>query len=535
MHRRKKMSGSSPGAVQDAVGDLLDKSKKRATAIAGNADLAAAVAAKDTARLRAMAKAFMLNDGIDVLTIVDGEGNVLARGHADKAGDSLLYQANVKKALAGQTTAGIEEGTEVKFSVRAGVPILSGGRIAGTVIVGSNLTGTNTFVDGIKKHFGIECTIFKGDERVATTLEQDGRRLVGTKMENPKIIEAVLQNGQRFLNRNRIAGKNYNTAYWPIIGPGGKITGMFFIGKDRTTMESMISSTILAILVAGLVVGGLMTALGYLLTRTIVRPIMNAIEALSQGACEVSEAANQVSGSSQELADGTSRQASSLEETSSSMEEMSSMTQRNAENAAQAMALTEEASEIVTKVNGHVNQTAEAVREAMETSKETGKIVKTIDEIAFQTNLLALNAAVEAARAGEVGAGFAVVAEEVRNLALRSAEAARNTTLLIENTITAVQKTRDLTERTQQAFQENMEISGKIGSLVGEIAAASQEQSLGIGQINKAVADMDQIVQQTAANTEESASTAEEMSAQSQQMHGYVEELLTIVNGRQQS
>jgi methyl-accepting chemotaxis protein len=176
-------------------------------------------------------------------------------------------------------------------------------------------------------------------------------------------------------------------------------------------------------------------------------------------------------------------------------------------------------------------QLMQAIGEITRSSEETGKIIKTIDEIAFQTNLLALNAAVEAARAGEAGAGFAVVADEVRNLALRAAEAAKNTTALIEKTIKAVKNGNEITVATQVAFKANAEISGKIGQLVDEIATASQEQANGVAQVNKAVSEMDRVTQQTAAHAEESASAAEEMNAQAQQMRGYVEELAAVVGG----
>jgi len=170
-----------------------------------------------------------------------------------------------------------------------------------------------------------------------------------------------------------------------------------------------------------------------------------------------------------------------------------------------------------------------AIEEITASSEETGKIIKTIDEIAFQTNLLALNAAVEAARAGEAGAGFAVVADEVRNLAMRSAKAAKTTNDLIENTMKAVHNGGELTKSTQEAFRENIEISGKISHLVEEIATASQEQAQGIAQVNKAVAEMDKVTQQTAANAEEAASASEEMRAQAEQMEKYVEQLTVLV------
>lgn len=207
------------------------------------------------------------------------------------------------------------------------------------------------------------------------------------------------------------------------------------------------------------------------------------------------------------------------------------MTKQNAENSSQAKAMMGEVRKIVNKVDDQMGIMVQAMEEITRSSQETGKIIKTIDEIAFQTNLLALNAAVEAARAGEAGAGFAVVADEVRNLAIRSSEAAKNTSGLIEGTIKAVQRGNELTHETREAFQENAAISVKVEQLIEEIAAASQEQSQGIGQVNKAVSEMDKVTQQTAANAEESAAAAEELNAQAEQMKGYVGDLVRVIDG----
>lgn len=274
------------------------------------------------------------------------------------------------------------------------------------------------------------------------------------------------------------------------------------------------------------------TATGvFFFARSIALPVGQIAGDLNDASEQVAAASSQIASASQSLAEGASEQASALEETSSSLEEMSSMTKQNADNAGQAKALMAEARQIVDKVDAQMKNMVKGIQDVTKSSEETGKIIKTIDEIAFQTNLLALNAAVEAARAGEAGAGFAVVANEVRNLAMRAADAAKNTSDLIENTIVTVKHSRDLTQQTQEAFKENMEISNKIDHLVNEIAAASSEQAQGIGQIGKAVAEMDKVVQQTAANAEESASAAEEMNAQAQNLKGYVTDLGTIIEG----
>ena len=265
----------------------------------------------------------------------------------------------------------------------------------------------------------------------------------------------------------------------------------------------------------------------------INKAVKNLHDALSQAgmaANQVGSASGQVASSSQQLAEGSSEQASSLEETSSSLEEMASMTRQNADNAGQANTLMKDANQVIGKANESMGDLTTSMNDISKASEETSKIIKTIDEIAFQTNLLALNAAVEAARAGEAGAGFAVVAEEVRNLAMRSAEAAKNTAVLIEGTVKKVGNGAEIVAKTNEAFTEVATSSSKVGELVGEIAAASNEQREGIDQVNKAVAEMDKVTQQNAANAEESASASEELTAQAQELNSMIAEFK--LNGR---
>ena len=294
------------------------------------------------------------------------------------------------------------------------------------------------------------------------------------------------------------------------------------------TMENSARTLILVIAAVAVL---LSLAFGWVVSAGINRVLSKIIENLSKGSDEVASASGQVSAAGQSLAEGASEQAAAIEETSSSLEEMSSMTRQNAGHASQADTLMKDANQVVGRANQAMEDLTVSMGDISKASEETFKIIKTIDEIAFQTNLLALNAAVEAARAGEAGAGFAVVADEVRNLAMRAADAAKNTSNLIEGTVKKIKEGSDLVTATNNTVSEVASSASKVAHLVGEIASASNEQAQGIDQINKAVAEMDKVVQQNAANAEESASAAVEMNAQAEQMKKIVGDLAALVGG----
>jgi methyl-accepting chemotaxis protein len=238
------------------------------------------------------------------------------------------------------------------------------------------------------------------------------------------------------------------------------------------------------------------------------------VRELNDGSAQVDRAAQQVSSASQTLAEGSGEQAASIEETSSSLEEMASMTKRNAENAKKSNELAGEARAAADRGAADMQAMNQAMEAIKGSSDDIAKIIKTIDEIAFQTNILALNAAVEAARAGEAGMGFAVVAEEVRNLAQRSAQAAKETAAKIEGAITKTAQGVDLSHRVSETLNEIVSKARQVDELVTEVAGASQEQTHGITQINTAVGQMDKVTQSNAASAEESASAAQELNAQ---------------------
>jgi hypothetical protein len=298
--------------------------------------------------------------------------------------------------------------------------------------------------------------------------------------------------------------------------------------QSAETMGSMYKTLTLVGSIAGTI---LAVCLGLFLSTYITRPINRSVAGISEGAGQVAAASSQVSAASESLAEGASEQASSLEETSSSLEELSSMVRQTADNAAELTRAGETTFQLQKECFKALKVASDRMAETSQAGEKATKIIKSIDEIAFQTNLLALNAAVEAARAGEAGAGFAVVASEVRNLAMRSAEAARETTGMIGEVTTKIGEGRALVERSLEIFKTMGENGKKVTTLIQEVNEASREQAQGIDQINKAVHEMDKVTQQTAANAEESASASEEMNAQAIQMKEIANELMLVVEG----
>ncbi len=268
------------------------------------------------------------------------------------------------------------------------------------------------------------------------------------------------------------------------------------------------------------------------ISRAIRRALENAVTRMQEFVGQTTAAAGQIAGSGQELASGASQQAASLEETSASLEEMSGMTRRNAAGAQDAKQLAGRVRTVVDHGTTSMRQMTAAMDGIKTSSAEIAKIIKTIDEIAFQTNILALNAAVEAARAGEAGAGFAVVAEEVRALAQRSATAARETADKIAAALAKSDEGARTSNEVAGVLTQIVEQVRKMDTLVGEIATASAEQSQGIDQVNRAVSEMDKITQSNAASAEESAAAAEELSTQSAELRELVAGMGDLVGQR---
>jgi methyl-accepting chemotaxis protein len=291
----------------------------------------------------------------------------------------------------------------------------------------------------------------------------------------------------------------------------------------RQRISNLIGAAVIVLLGGGVVF--------WIIQRSIVRPISGVAAGLHNSSARVEGACGTIRESGRQLADGASAQAASLEETSATLEEISSVARRNAEHSARAKDKVSSARHVADRSTEDVGVMRAAMAEIKAASDSIAKVVKTIDEIAFQTNILALNAAVEAARAGEAGMGFAVVAEEVRALAQRCAQAARETADMIENSIRKSERGVEISGKVAGGLEEIGVQIREIDTLVGDIAQASQEQSKGVTDVNHAVVRLNETTQANAAAAEESAATGEELAAQVHALNRFTADLAATIHG----
>ena len=355
---------------------------------------------------------------------------------------------------------------------------------------------------------------------------EESRQLLRQFVANNTLVRAEIAAG-RFSEAQEVS-KSKNRS---LVDRNGELIDQIVASQQKQLDEANAAddsaktraTTVIAALgLLSLVVGGFMVHM----VRSISGALRVTASQLREGAEQVVSASTQVSTSSQSLSQGSTEQAASLEETSASMEEMASMTRQNADNSQRAAGLVEQSVAEFRRCDAALGEMVESTDKIVDSSNRVAKILKTIDEIAFQTNILALNAAVEAARAGEAGMGFAVVADEVRNLAQRSAQAAKDTAVLIEEATTNAQigsaKVKGLSDRLGQQTTE-------IKAIVDEVSTASRQQAQGIDQVTQAIAQMEKVTQTTAATAEESAAASEELNAQAETSMSLVESLEAMV------
>jgi len=321
------------------------------------------------------------------------------------------------------------------------------------------------------------------------------------------------------------------TEYWLCTGTYlDNIQAQENLLNDKINMETRTDKFLLYSVSSGfflLVVAPITIAI----SRSILTPVKTSSDSLDMGAEQIIRASNEINKASNILASGASQQAAAIEETSSSLNEIAGLTDQNQQFVHKANNNMAEANQSISQVHTAIQALAKSMDEISDSSTETQKIIKTIDEIAFQTNLLALNAAVEAARAGEAGAGFAVVAEEVRALAIRSADAARNTANLIESSVQLINQGSSQMSSANNSFGAMMGKTTEVSTILEEIDKVSQQQSDGIKQINKAVEEMNDVVQHNAAQAEECAAASNEMDSQSKIIGEIAVSLHQVVEG----
>ncbi|MBI9111951.1 methyl-accepting chemotaxis protein [Maridesulfovibrio ferrireducens] len=263
--------------VDNHIATLSNGYLEESKMAANEDELIEAVQSKNYSKLKSVIDLFLRETGVDLITVTDADGKVLARGHSDRRGDNVNSQATVRSALSNQSQVGVVRGTEVPFSLRASSPVKYDGRVIGTVSLGVSLN-KESFVDDIKEFTGLEVTVFNKETRAMTTIFKSGQRVVGTRISNPEVISTVLDRGAVFLARNNILGKEFQTAYWPIKGISGQNLGMWFIGMSVEALMKAESNVVNSSLLVILVIVPLMILAAWLIAKSLAKPIVLTTE-----------------------------------------------------------------------------------------------------------------------------------------------------------------------------------------------------------------------------------------------------------------
>ena len=576
----------SKRVFDEKIADLSKRVLVTAELLAARAETQAALISGDSDALKASAKNVLATHYVDVVTISDHTGKVLARGHSDKKDDSVTSQRNVQSALKGKEYVDFEAGSAAGLALRSGVPIKKNGEVLGVITMGVDLS-SSALVDAIKKQIDSEVTIFSGKTRIASTIITNGKRAVGTELTNQAILDEVQGQKKEVVARNTIFDASYDTIYWPILSAEGVTQGMFFVGQPRTVVDEAGK----AILSAIFLIGGTLTTISFFvimfLAHTISRPIRQATEfakkvtagelnstleitttdevaTLGRSLNEmvrnlsesirskqaavnqlegivavVSSATEELSAQIQQSGQGSVEQASQMTETASTMQGMNISLLEASGNADQAAELAKEGS----RLSMQTVESMESVQEQSigmkndmtsfgEHARAINTVMAVISDIADQTNLLALNASIEAARAGEAGRGFAVVADEVRKLAEKTMQA----TLDVKSAVSTIQEKTDANIQTVETVALNIERAAalvvgsgktldKIAKMVDDSAYQVKTVATTSDGVNSSVTEVSSSATENSLVMQESAKAIAELALQVSNLLALIEQM----------
>ena len=604
---------SASAALSKSIEDHRNEVYIRAMLIASDSNVITGIENNDLEWLKIIADYHM--EGMDTVSLTDVNGDVLARGHSDKIGDSIFNQNTVATALTSGARSGvIESGALVGLSARGGAPVVDAdGNIIGAVVCGRDLS-LPKYVDDVKERTGCEISVYDGDTCINTTfLNEDGSRSVGTQA-SAEVTRAVLTGRQDYPEHTVTHNSSYAGYYSPFFRDD-TVIGMLFVGVNinetlahrqtllfrvlLVTAISAVAAIALMFLFSNLAIskplkkigvfaqkissgdlgitsdttvtanvrssdeiGVLARELGhaYSQLRGYIGEIRDRMQCLAEGDLasesaydfqgdfvlikdsvngitqnlnhtmsdvntsthQVSAVARNIADGAQALAQGSTEQAAAIQQLSSSISMVAERTKVNEDLAHRAAALASVIMSNAETGSRQMDEMMQAVQDITQAGQGISKIIKVIDDIAFQTNILALNAAVEAARAGQHGKGFSVVAEEVRSLAAKSADAAKVTGNLIQDSIEKAELGARIAGTTANSLSEIVSGISESSEIVKEIAKSSEEQSINITQINTGVEQVTQVVQQNSASAEESAAAALQMSGQAGVLESHI-------------